>query len=141
MPKGRNRESKCELLAIHVASGGSVASFARDHGIHVRTAYAWTKDAGFDAKVIAARAAVLDKLVGRLAKLGSRAVQQIGILSTKADSENVRLAASRAVLSDLIGLGTYAVSSKQFDELQAQVKALAEALEAKASSDANGDRK
>jgi hypothetical protein len=137
MPNGKNNESKLEHLAMHVACGGSVASFARDHEIPRRTAYLWTKSDGFDKKVASYRDLVIDRLVGRLAKLGGKAVQGIGILATKAESEAVRLAACRAVLNDLIGVGTYAVSARQFDDLKAEVAALATALESKIASDSN----
>jgi hypothetical protein len=141
MPKGRNRQSKLEHLALHVASGGSVASFARDNEIHVRTAYAWTKLEGFDEKVSGYRASTLSQIVGRLSNLGGRAVKQMGALATGAESENVRLAASRGILADLVSVGTYAVSMSQFNELQARVEQLAAALEVKSASDANGTSK
>jgi hypothetical protein len=137
MPNGKNNESKLEHLAMHVACGGSVASFARDHEIPRRTAYLWTKSDGFSEKVADYRDRVIDRLVGRLAKLGGKAVQGIGVLAEKAESEAVRLQACRAVLSDLIGIGNYATNARQFEELKAQVKALEDAIANRSNQDAH----
>lgn len=135
MPNGKNNESKLEHLAMHVACGGSVASFARDHDVKRRTAYLWTKIDGFDEKVRNYRDVILDKLVGRLAKLGGKAVSGIGVLAEKAESESVRLAACRAILGDLIAVGNYATSTREFEALKAQVKAIEDAIADRSNND------
>ena len=124
MPNGRHPGAKIEHLAMHMATGGSVAAFARDQGIPRRTAYAWTKDAGFQAKVADYRARIIDKLVGSLAKLGRSAVKGIGVLATTAENESVRLAACRAVLNDLINVGNFQQNARQFAEMEARLDAL-----------------
>jgi hypothetical protein len=130
MPNGRHPSAKIEHLAMHVASGGSVASFAKQEKIPRRTAYAWTKDAGFQAKVADYRARIIDKLVGSLAKLGRSAVKGIGVLATTAENESVRLAACRAVLNDLINVGNYQANARQFAEMEARLAALEGAVDA-----------
>lgn len=131
MPNGPHSRAKVEHLAFHQATGGSVASFSRSEKIPRRTCYAWTKELGYQEKVAAYRANVVDRLVGSLAGLGKAAVKEIGVLAKGAESESVRLQACRAILADLISVGQYAVSVKQFDDLKAEVKSIAEALDAR----------
>jgi hypothetical protein len=124
MAHGKHNRQKREHLALHVASGGSVAAFARDQGIPRRTCYLWTKEAGFTSKVSGYRDRILDKLVGRLAKLGGKAVSGIGVLAAKSESESIRLAACRAILSDLISIGTYTANARQFAAMETRLDAL-----------------
>jgi hypothetical protein len=137
----KHNPAKRDHLALWLASGGTVSAFSRAQNVPVRTCYLWMKRPGFQEKIAELRASIIDRCVGRLAGLGKKAVKTIGELSTGAESEAVRLAASRAVLSDLISVGTYAVSMSQFNDLQARVEELSQALEVKASSDANGRSK
>jgi hypothetical protein len=128
MPNGPHNRAKIEHLAMHLATGGSVAAFSLAQDIPRRTCYAWTKEPGFVEKSAAYRATIIDRLTGSLAKLGKKAVREIGVLATGAESEAVRLQACRAILADLISVGNYSVSAKQFDDLRAQVKAIEDAI-------------
>ena len=127
MPNGPHNRAKREHLAMHMATGGSVAAFARTQEIPRRTCYLWTKEQGFTQKVSDYRAKVVDRLVGSLAKLGKAAVKEIGILATKADSENVRLAACRAILNDLISVSEFAATAKQLATLEDRLSTLEKA--------------
>jgi hypothetical protein len=129
MAHGKHPKQRREHLALHVACGGSVAAFSRDQEIPRRTCYLWTKEAGFAQKVSGYRDKILDKLVGRLAKLGGKAVAGIGVLATKGESESIRLAACRAILSDLISIGNYQASARQITELVSRIAQLEAALE------------
>jgi hypothetical protein len=135
MPNGKHNPALRDHLAMWLASGGTVSAFSRAKDVPVRTCYLWTKRPGFQETIAELRASIIDRCVGRLAGLGKKAVKTIGDLSTGAESEAVRLAASRAVLSDLVSVGTYAVSMTAFNELQSRVEQLAAALEVKSASD------
>jgi hypothetical protein len=124
MAHGKHPRQKREHLALHVACGGSVAAFARDHEVPRRTAYLWTKEPGFAAKTAGYRDKILDKLVGRLAKLGGKAVSGIGVLAVKGESDAIKLAACRAILSDLISIGAYQANARQFAAMEARLDAL-----------------
>jgi hypothetical protein len=137
MPNGPHNRAKIDHLAFHQATGGSVASFSRSEKIPRRTCYAWVKEPGYIEKVAAYRANVIDRLVGSLAGLGKAAVKEIGVLAKSAESEVVRLQACRAILSDLISVGQYAVSVKQFEDLKAQVTALEDAIASRSNNHAD----
>jgi hypothetical protein len=124
MPNGPHNRAKLEHLAMFLAAGGSVAAFAREHEIPRRTCYLWTKSEGFQTKVRDYRSKIIDKLVGSLARLGKSAVRELGVLAKGAESEAVRLQACRAILSDMINVGTYASVSRQFDEMAARIDIL-----------------
>jgi hypothetical protein len=121
MPNGPHNKAKVDQLALHVACGGSVAGFARDHDVPRRTAYLWRKSPGFQQKVDGFRDQILDKLVGRLARLGGKAVTEIGVLAKGAENESVRLSACRAILQDLISIGTYAATARQFAAMESRL--------------------
>jgi hypothetical protein len=124
MAHGKHPRQKREHLALHVACGGSVAAFSREQEIPRRTCYLWTKEPGFAEKTAGYRDRILDKLVGRLAKLGGRAVSGIGVLAVKGESESIRLQACRAILSDLIAVGNYQANARQFAEMEGRLEAL-----------------
>jgi hypothetical protein len=124
MAHGKHNRQKREHLALHVACGGSVAAFAREQEIPRRTCYLWTKEPGFVSKTAGYRDKILDKLVGRLAKLGGKAVSGISVLASKSESESIRLAACRAILSDLISIGTYTANARQFAAMETRLDAL-----------------
>jgi len=130
MPNGPHNKAKVDQLALHVASGGSVAAFARDQDVPRRTAYLWRKSPGFQSKVDGFRDRILDRLVGRLARLGGKAVSEIGVLATKGESETVRLAACRDILNDLISIGSYAATARQFAAMESRLEVLERATNA-----------
>jgi hypothetical protein len=138
MSNGKHNPAKRDHLAMWLASGGTVSAFSRAQNVPVRTCYLWMKRPGFQEKIAELRASIIDRCVGRLAGLGKKAVKQIGKLADSAESEAVRLAASRAVLSDLVSVGTYAVSMSQFNDLAARVEQLSQAI--KSASDASSSK-
>jgi len=99
---GPHPKGLAHSLALAVAAGRPVARWAKDHDISPRTAYGWTRRPGFAAKVGRLRLRIMDRAVGQLAAAAARNAATINKLATGAENENVRLAAARAALADLM---------------------------------------
>jgi hypothetical protein len=123
MPGPRNRNLRTDL-AVAVASGRSVAGWAREHNVPPRTAYSWAKSPEFKAAVEQYRRRAVDRAIGRLSRAATRAVDEIVKLTTGAKSEAVKLAAARAVLAELMAVTSHAENQKQLDELRARITSL-----------------
>jgi hypothetical protein len=121
MPSKRN-ENRLNSLAFAVAAGRSVASWCGEHKIPKRTAYDWTKLPEFKVMVSAHRRRLIDVGLGKLTKHVGKAVAQIAELATSAESESVRLAAARAILSELIAIGNYADLEARVADLEARAE-------------------
>ena len=91
-----------DKLAAWVASGRSVAAFAKKHAMSVRTCYGWARRDDFQAKVERIRRRMLDRIGGTLTRNGLKAVDSIVTLSKTADADAVKLAAAKAILDKLI---------------------------------------
>jgi hypothetical protein len=110
-------------LALAVANGQSIARWARQHQIGVRTAHTWAKDPEFRSRVAELRGRLLDRAIGVLARRVAANAAEINRLATAAESEAVRLAAARAGIADLLG-------ASRFVELRAEVEELKRELAA-----------
>jgi hypothetical protein len=109
---------------VAVASGRSVASWAREHNVPPRTAYSWAQSLEFKAAVDRYRRRAVDRAIGRLSRAATRAVDEIVKLTTGAKSEGVKLAAARAVLAELMAVTSHAENQKQLDELRSRITSL-----------------
>jgi hypothetical protein len=105
MSKHRNSQPKAEL-ALAVASGQSVAGWAKAREVPEPTAHA------------------VDRAIGRLARRATQAVEEIVTLSKTAKSEAVKLAAARAILSELAGVTSHAAMQHQLAELHQRIASL-----------------
>jgi hypothetical protein len=92
-------EKKAEL-ALAVASGHSVADWARINDVALRTAYRWYSDPEVHRAVEFYRRVKLDMALGRFAARSPWAADGIAGLAESAVSETVRLNALRAILFD-----------------------------------------
>ena len=101
MEKEVRRLKKINLAAA-VAEGESIAEWARQNGVPVRTAQCWAQDRNVRREVDACRRRALNQAVGRLTGMAMNAVDGIAHLAKEADSESVQLRAWRGVLADLI---------------------------------------
>lgn len=108
-------------LALAVAAGRRVADWAKENGVAPRTAYAWTRRPGFDAKVARLQRRVLERAVGALAAASARNARQINALAASAESEAVRLAAARAAIADLAALRKHLYLEERLSELERRV--------------------
>jgi hypothetical protein len=100
MPKIHNAVQK-DQLALHLASGGGVADWARAHGIPDRTVYSWSRSPEVRDRTESLRRAVLAEAVTQLGAQAA-AAGPIVKLAEGARSEAVRLQAAPAVLAEFI---------------------------------------
>jgi hypothetical protein len=68
--------------------------------------------------VTAHRRRLIDAGLGKLTKHVGKAVAQIADLAAKAESESVRLAAARAILSELISISNFADLEARIADLE-----------------------
>ena len=87
-------------LAIALASGVSVPSWARANNVPQSTAYEWAKDPEVRREVDHLRRRALDQAVGRMIKHSKRAADIVFSIAEDAQSESVRLRAARAIFLD-----------------------------------------
>ena len=122
MPSKKN-DNRIAQLAVAVASGRSVAAWARDANVAVRTAYAWTATAGFQAMVADHRRKLVDRAIGKLAAHVTLGVTTIARLAKNAESESVKLAAARAILAELVAITGFAELEGRIAALEKRVQA------------------
>jgi hypothetical protein len=84
-------------LILALAAGATVREAAKRAGVGERTAYRRLADADFRRAVSEARGRMFDSALGRLAGLGSKAVETLERLM-ESDKPTVALAAAKAVL-------------------------------------------
>ena len=90
---GEHRQSKKTHLALALAQGRSVTTWACANDVPRRTAYRWASEPAVRAAVESYRRRVIDRAVGRLAKHATWAADTIAKLAKDAQSESVRLSA------------------------------------------------
>jgi hypothetical protein len=91
-------------LALAVAQGMKVTTWARTHGVPRRTAFRWAKDPQFRAVVETCRRRAIDTTIGKLARHSMRAADVLAKLSRESESDTVRLRACRGIFSDMISV-------------------------------------
>ena len=107
---GGDRQDADQALVAALAAGTTKQGVARLIGVGERTIYRRLEDPEFRRRVDQARGELVSRTVGRLADAGSAAVTTLLAL-LKADSENVRLGACRAILE----LGLRLRESEEFE--------------------------
>jgi transposase-like protein len=117
MPKIHNQNRK-SALARALVSGASVAEWAKAHGVPDRTAYTWARSREVLDEVDDIRRAALDRAIARLSGQATPAAEQIARLSEAANSEAVRLQASRVVLAELTTIVSYAALERRMAEIE-----------------------
>jgi hypothetical protein len=81
--------------AAAVAEGESIAEWARENGVPVRTAQRWAQDRNVRREVDASRRRDLNQAIGRLTGMAMNVVDGIANLAKGAESESVQLRAWR----------------------------------------------
>jgi hypothetical protein len=122
MPQRDNR-ARLGSLALAIAAGRSVTAWAKEQEVPRRTAYRWTREPEVIRAVHQLRRRALDRAVGTLARRATAAALQITQLSTKAETDAVKLAASRAVLADLLTVADYADHEHRITALEDRLHA------------------
>jgi len=92
------RKNADEALVLHLAAGLTVEAAARKARVSPRTAHRRLAEPDFRRRVTKARAAMVERALGKLADGAAEAVDTLRKLMAKAKGESVRLAAARAML-------------------------------------------
>jgi hypothetical protein len=121
MPKIHNEIQK-DQLALHLASGGGVADWARAHAIPDRTVYTWSRSPEVRERTESFRRAVLAEAVQRLGAHAAAAAGQIVKLAETAQSEAVRLQAARAVLAEFVSASNYTSMAAQLADIERRLR-------------------
>jgi hypothetical protein len=121
MAKIHNEVQK-EQLALHLASGGGVADWARAHAIPDRTVYSWSRSPEVRDRTESIRRAVLAEAVKQLGAHAAAAAGQIVKLAENAKSEAVRLQAARAVLAEFMSVSNYTSMAGQLADIERRLR-------------------
>ncbi len=113
---------KKTLLALAIAQGASVSTWARANEVPRRTAYRLAGDPQVRATVESCRRRALDRAIGRLAMRSTWAADQIAKLGKDASSDSVKLAALRAILSDMIKVTEFHGLELRITDIEGQLR-------------------
>jgi len=109
-------------LALAIAQGASVSAWARANQVSVRTAFRWASDPKVRAAAESCRRRAVDRAIGRMAMRTTWAADQIAKLGGSASSDSVKLAALRAILSDMMKINEYAGLEVRMTEIEEQLR-------------------
>jgi hypothetical protein len=109
-------------LAVAIAQGETAAKWAKKNNVPNRTAQRWARESEVRASVESIRRRALDRAVGVMSRNAKRATLGIVKLSESAASEAVRLAALRAVLSDVISVSKFGCLEDRMTEIEEQIR-------------------
>jgi hypothetical protein len=122
MPSPENAQSRKTQLALAIAHGTSVAAWARKNNVPRRTANRWASEPKVRAAVESCRHRALDRAVGRMAKSVTSAADGIAKLAKDAVSESVRLAALRAIFSNMMAVSEFAGMEQRMIHIEEQLR-------------------
>ena len=123
MPDPENvSQNQKSQLAVAIAQGMTVAAWARKNNVPRRTAFRWASEPKIRASVESARRRALDRAVGRMAKHVTWAADGIARLAKNADSESVRLAALRAIFSNMMAVSEFAGLEERMTQIEEQLR-------------------
>ncbi len=117
------RQNRKSQLARAIAEGQSVAEWSRQSGVPERTAYRWAKEAKFKAVVNTHRRRAIDRSLGRLTDKLASAADVIAHLSKNAESESVKLSASKAMFASVVALSQFTALEERITELEERCQA------------------
>jgi hypothetical protein len=112
-----------EQLALAVARGKSIRSWARSANVPLVTAYRWSKEPEVRKMAEAIRRRALDGAIGNVAMRSSWIMKGLTKLAEGADSETVRLRALRGLISDMITVSRYSGLETRVAELEGTLHA------------------
>jgi hypothetical protein len=115
-------DNEKESLALSIACGRTVQSWAKRHAVEFTEAYEISIQNEFRPRVETARLRVADRMVGKLTSGANIAIAQLVRLCTKSASDSIRLSASRAIL-------THWLKVSQHFYVKVKIKALEEFLD------------
>jgi hypothetical protein len=113
-----NSPSRKSQLAFAIAQGMSITAWAVKYDVPRRTATRWASEPKVRAAVESCRRRALDRAIGRQARRVTWAADEIAALAKGAVSESVKLAALRAIFSNMIAVSRFAVLQDRVTELE-----------------------
>ena len=122
LPENPRRGTKLSL-AVAIAQGDTAASWAQANGVEKRTAQRWAHERDVRTMVEKIRRTALDRAVGLMTRHVNGAAKQIVDLGKSASSESVRLAASRAVISDMMAVSKFGGLEDRMTEIEDHIDA------------------
>jgi hypothetical protein len=114
---------KCvdEAILSALAAGSSASAAATAAKCSERTVRRRLLDPAFRQRVSEMRSELVEKAVGRLATIGTTAVDELFRLINNGENDNVKLGACRATLSFMLAGHTNETLSREVAELRQQV--------------------
>jgi hypothetical protein len=109
-------------LAVAVAHGRAIKSWADAHNTPLQTAHEWANQPDFKRAVSRFRRRSADLAAGRLASYATKAAQVMTDLAVSAASESVKLAACRAILSDMMTVSEYTDLELRMTDIEEQLR-------------------
>jgi len=123
VPTSENsRQSQKTELARAIANGKPVSEWALENHVPRRTAYRWARDPRVEAAVESCRRRALDQAIGRMSNNVTWAVDRIVDLARDASSESVKLAALKAILSNMMSVSEFAALEERMTQIEGQLK-------------------
>ena len=105
-------------LALTIADGKSISEWAIRNDIPRRTAYRWASEPKVRSKVASVRRFTLDEALGVLSNRVSGAANGIAELSQTANSESVKLAALKSIISNMIAVSEFADLERRMTQIE-----------------------
>lgn len=127
----RNPLVLAELSACIAEGGQTLAQFAEKRQLSPRTVQSWAGLPEVQDQVRAIRQGMVDRAVGQLSSLAAASVTSIARLASKAESEAVRLAALKTLLTELVNVASYADLAAEIAQLRDEVANLKETRRAR----------
>jgi hypothetical protein len=121
MSKINNQHRKAQL-ALALAAGSTAIGWARENDVPESTVYRWATSDEVEEAVNGIRREVWQQTIARLSQNATAAADQIAKLAQEAASESVRLAASRAVLADLMAVTDYAALERRLAKIERRLR-------------------
>lgn len=121
---GSQRRLRVQFVAA-IADGTPVEEWASKNGVPRRTAFRWAREPKLRGLIERHRRQILDAAVGRMTRGVPAAASGILDLATGASSESVRLAASRAVMSDMMAVSKFGAIEDRVTKIEEKLHARA----------------
>jgi hypothetical protein len=121
MPDEIRIDKKTSLVQA-IARGQSIAAWAKTNEVPRRTAFRWARDPKVRGAVEASRRRALNRAIGRMASLATKAADGIARLAKEAESESVQLRAWRAILADQMAVSRFSDLEYRMTEIEEQIR-------------------
>jgi len=123
VPRGSRKNADAKLVAL-LASGSTVETAAKRAGISPSTVFRRLRSPDFKARIDEARADLVERTLGRLTRLSTKAAETLGELLGQADRDAVRRQAARDVLVLLLRLRDHTDIEERLAAIEEKLAAL-----------------